>query len=43
MCEEIEAENGVLIIDNSKEAKPYMICNDLICRHYSLLPKMIFL
>lgn len=34
MCEEIEDENGVLIIDDSIEAKPYTDCNDLICWHF---------
>src|SRR5665213_1120152 len=34
MCEEIEDENGVLIIDDSIEAKPYTECNDLICWHF---------
>jgi hypothetical protein len=34
MCEEIEDENGVLIIDDSIEAKPYTACNDLICWHF---------
>ena len=34
MCEEIEDENGVLIIDDSVEAKPYTNCNDLICWHF---------
>lgn len=27
MCEEIEDENGVLVIDDSIEAKPYTDCN----------------
>lgn len=34
ICEEIEDENGVLIIDDSIEAKPYTDCNDLICWHF---------
>ena len=34
MCEEIEDENGVLIIDDSIEAKPYTDCSDLICWHF---------
>lgn len=34
MCEEIEDENGVLIIDDSIEAKPYTASNELICWHY---------
>ena len=34
MCEEIEDENGVLIIDDSIEAKPYTDCNDLISRRF---------
>ena len=34
MCTEIEDENGVLIIDDSIEAKPYTDCNDLICWHF---------
>lgn len=34
MCEEIEDENGALIIDDSIEAKPYTDCNDLICWHF---------
>ncbi len=34
MCEEIADENGVLIIDDSIEAKPYTDCNDLICWHF---------
>lgn len=34
MCEEIEDENGILIIDDSIEAKPYTDCNDLICWHF---------
>lgn len=34
MCQEIEDENGVLIIDDSIEAKPYTDCNDLISWHY---------
>lgn len=34
MCQEIEDENGVLIIDDSIEAKPYTDCNELICWHF---------
>jgi hypothetical protein len=34
MCQEIEDENGVLIIDDSVEAKPYTDCNDLIGWHF---------
>jgi hypothetical protein len=34
MCEEIEDENAVLIIDDSIEAKPYTDCNELICWHF---------
>jgi DDE superfamily endonuclease len=34
MCEEIEDENGVLIIDDSVEAKPYTDCNDMISWHF---------
>jgi hypothetical protein len=30
MCEEIEDENGLLIIDDALQAKPYMDCNDMI-------------
>lgn len=34
MCEEIEDENGVLIIDDSVEAKPYTDCNEIISWHF---------
>lgn len=34
MCEEIEDENAVLIIDDSVEAKPYTDCNDMIGWHF---------
>jgi hypothetical protein len=34
MCEEIEQDDAVLIIDDSVEAKPYTGCNDLIQWHF---------
>lgn len=34
MCEEIEQDDAVLIIDDSVEAKPYTDCNDLIQWHF---------
>jgi hypothetical protein len=34
MCEEIEDDNAVLIIDDSIEAKPHTDCNELICWHF---------
>ncbi|MFT4152549.1 hypothetical protein [Parafilimonas sp.] len=34
MCQEIEDENGLLIIDDSVEAKPYTDSNDLIQWHF---------
>ena len=34
MCEEIEQDDAVLIIEDSVEAKPYTHCNDLIQWHF---------
>jgi hypothetical protein len=34
MCQEIESEEGVLIIDDSIEAKPYTDCNEVIQWHF---------
>jgi hypothetical protein len=34
MCQEIDNDNGVLIIDDSVEAKPYTDCNELIQWHF---------
>jgi hypothetical protein len=33
---EIESEEGVLILDDSIEEKPYTVKNEQICWHYSL-------
>jgi hypothetical protein len=30
VCEEIQQDDAVLIIDDSVEAKPYTVCNDSI-------------
>jgi len=34
MCQEIECDDAVLILDDSVEAKPYTKCNNLIRYHY---------
>ncbi len=34
VCEEIQQDDAVLIIDDSVEAKPYTVCNDLIQWHF---------
>ncbi len=34
VCEEIQQDDAVLIIDDSVEAKPYTDCNDLIQWHF---------
>lgn len=34
MCQEIEQDDAVLILDDSIEAKPYTDCNEMICWHF---------